>query len=502
MREYSETELVKSKEYKSLITDAEEAVRRFFPKTGGLGFGGMAGTSYPKKILKTVAGMIEEGKFEGRGYHVYGGGSTSDAFDSWIDKLNISKRYPLAASSPKLRTKANSRQFEVADIGLYEHSRWIRTGLYERLNGKMELAIVEASGITEEGHVIPPLSVDSAPSSIQMAENVIVEVNTRYGILSGLHDIYYLKKNNLTPISKPTDRIGTPYYDIPKSKIKAVVLSDEIDSENTHYRGVSPKAAKIANSILNTINSEIRNDPTLANDYFTLQPGAGPISSSLNERISEINADFYVWGEVVPSSWIINKGDNVMGISASVVYDLPGDRKYREVLLANLDEFSKDVILRPYEICNSPEMISRFSHITLQQAIEIDVFGGANISHIGNNIYGGIGGSVDHSRPAHLVILALPSTTGNGKVSRIVPFIFNLDIPHQDIDVIVTENGVADIRGLSPLRRVEQIINNCASDSFKDPLWDYYEHLKSVGGQQPMDIRYYMNLARDLGLEY
>lgn len=94
----------------------------------------------------------------------------------------------------------------------------------------------------------------------------------------------------------------------------------------------------------------------------------------------------------------------------------------------------------------------------------------------------GIGGSGDFARNARLAIFVTKSIAKGGNISSIVPFASHIDHTEHDVDVIVTEQGYADLRGLAPSERVELIIENCAHLMYRDQLRAYYEE-----GKQEVD---------------
>jgi acyl-CoA hydrolase len=85
----------------------------------------------------------------------------------------------------------------------------------------------------------------------------------------------------------------------------------------------------------------------------------------------------------------------------------------------------------------------------------------------------GIGGSGDFERNAFLSIFTCSSVAKGGMISAIVPFCSHVDHTEHDVNVIVTEQGVADLRGKSPIERAHAIIENCAHPDYKQLLWDY-----------------------------
>ena len=95
----------------------------------------------------------------------------------------------------------------------------------------------------------------------------------------------------------------------------------------------------------------------------------------------------------------------------------------------------------------------------------------------------GIGGSGDFARNARLAIFVTKSIAKGGNISSIVP-LFHMYHTEHDVDVIVTEQGYVDLRGLTR-ERVELIIENCAHPMYRDQLRAYYEEAKTRGGQTP-----------------
>ena len=141
-----------------------------------------------------------------------------------------------------------------------------------------------------------------------------------------------------------------------------------------------------------------------------------------------------------------------------------------------------------YKSPGAPDFVSTSYSATLQASYQVDLFGGANTSHIGRDAYNGVGGSPDFTRAARLVVLAMASTAAGGRYSRIVPLLSSSDIPRQDVDVLVTEQGHADLRGLSPRERAEKIIDRCSHPSFREGLSEYYRAAKEAGGHLPFSL--------------
>ena len=150
------------------------------------------------------------------------------------------------------------------------------------------------------------------------------------------------------------------------------------------------------------------------------------------------------------------------------------------------------MILRPQEISNHPELVRRLGCIAMNGLIEADIYGNVNSTHVmGSRIQNGIGGSGDFARNAYLSIFMTPSTAKNGAISAIVPMASHVDHINQDVQVIVTEHGLADVRGLDPKKKAALIIEKCAHPMYRDALREYFERAKksSFGGHTPHDLR-------------
>jgi acyl-CoA hydrolase len=476
---------IRSDDLLAKVLDPEDVVRRIIPRKGSIAFAGMANTSYPKVIPRALARYVEESgeRFD---LIVFSAGTCGIDHEESLAKIGIRRRYPFGAAAEITRKLVNMRSYEVADMWLYEYASWLRRGVFSRRFGKIDVAVIEITGFHNEDAVLG-LSVDAAPALVNSAEKVIVELSVVKPYLYGLHDIYEVKPGDIINIRGVLDRVGESVLKIPKSKLAAIVVSD-LEDQRGHYTPGGEIDRKVVENILDFLSQETTRDPNLKSEYFTLQPAAGPIASMLADKITELDVDFRIWGEVTSVRWVKHLGDKVKGASAAVIYTLPGEEKFREYLYENINEIKKHVVLRSYEVTNNPQIISRFIHVVIQQAIEVDIYGHVNVSHIERMVYGGVGGSGDHVRPSYLTIIALPSITSKG-FPRIVPIVSHVDIVEHDVDVIVTDQGWADLRGLSPVERAKIIIERCAHPSYKDLLWEYFEEvITRREGHQPVDF--------------
>ena len=149
-----------------------------------------------------------------------------------------------------------------------------------------------------------------------------------------------------------------------------------------------------------------------------------------------------------------------------------GQKRFYE----NIEKYKKKIMLRPEEISNNPEVVRRLGVIAMNTAIEADIYGNINSTLVnGTRMMNGIGGSGDFARNGYLTIFLTQSTAKNGDISSIVPMVSHVDHGQQVVDAIVTEQGVADLRGVCPRERAKLIINNCANPEYRPLLQDYYD---------------------------
>ncbi|MEO7200926.1 MAG: acetyl-CoA hydrolase/transferase C-terminal domain-containing protein, partial [Dokdonella sp.] len=138
--------------------------------------------------------------------------------------------------------------------------------------------------------------------------------------------------------------------------------------------------------------------------------------------------------------------------------------------------YRERIVLRPQEISNHPEIIRRLGCIAMNGMIEADIYGNVNSTHIaGSRIMNGIGGSGDFARNSYLSVFMSPSTAKDGAISAIVPMVSHVDHTEHDTMLVVTERGLADLRGLAPRQRAKQIIAHCAHPQYQPLLQDYFD---------------------------
>ncbi len=192
---------------------------------------------------------------------------------------------------------------------------------------------------------------------------------------------------------------------------------------------------------------------------------------------------FEMYTEVIQDAVIdlMKKGRCKFGSTSSITVS----NEVEEEIISNIDFFKEHLVIRPVEISNNPEVIRRLGVIAMNTALEADIFGNINSTHVtGTRMMNGIGGSGDFTRNAYVSIFSCPSITKEGKISNIVPMVSHVDHTEHSVDIIVTDQGIADLRGLDPVQRANVIIDNCAHPMYRELLRDYLK-LSTCGGQTP-----------------
>ncbi len=432
---------------------------------------GFTPSGYPKKVPPAIA---EKAKKSGQKYNLtlYTGASVGPEIDKiWSEVGILKKRLPYYTDE-LTRSKINGGETEYLDMHLSLSPQYVSYGFLP----KIDVAIIEAVAITEDGHIIPTIGVGNSPTFIKYADKVIVEINLKKSLeLEGLADIYMTENppnRQPIPICSPYDRIGTSYIECGLDKIAAIVITDEQDKTRP-LGDIDDTSKKISENILKFLKEEVKLE-RLPKNLLPLQSGVGSVANAVLYGLC--NSEFEnltCYTEVIQDSMLeLLRCGKAKVASTTAISPSP------EALERFDDEISffKDkIILRPQEISNNPEVARRIGVIAMNTALELDIYGNVNSTHImGTKMMNGIGGSGDFARSAAITIFSTSSIAKNGDISSIVPMVSHVDHTEHDTMIIVTEQGYADLRGLSPRERAIKIIENCAHPDYKDALLDYY----------------------------
>ncbi len=455
---------------RSKICSADDAAKLI--KDGmKVGASGFTPSGYPKAVPLALAERVKRG--ERIKIDLLTGASVGDELDGVLARVGaIKKRLPYQTDE-SIRQYINEGKGEYIDMHLSHAPQYVRYGYLE----KIDVAIVEAVAITEEGNIIPSTSVGNTPVFVERADKVIVEINTSQPLeLEGIHDIYSPENppnRKPIPILKPDDRIGTPYIPCSPDKIEAIVVTDIPD--NVRPLGeIDDIARKISGYLIDFLEAEVKAG-RLPQNLLPLQSGVGSVANAVLAGLMESKFEnLYCYTEVIQDSMLdlIDLQKVIIASGTSITPSEQGLIRFYN----NISRYKGRIILRPQEISNNPEVIRRLGVIAMNTALEVDIYGNVNSTHVmGSGMVNGIGGSGDFARNARLSIFTTSSTAKGKKISCIVPMVSHHDHTEHDVMIVVTEQGLADLRGSSPKERAIKIIENCAHPDYRDMLKEYFE---------------------------
>lgn len=458
---------------RSKIMSAEEAAA-LIPSGVNVGMSGFTGAGYPKAVPHALAARIIDRKLAGEKFRigVWTGASTAPELDGALAMVDgIELRLPYQ-SDPTLRKRINDGELEYLDIHLSHVAQHVWFGFL----GKLDIALVEVTAILEDGRLVPSSSVGNNKTWLDLADKVILEVNAwQPERLEGMHDIYYgtaLPPNRQpVPIVRADDRIGDLYYRCDPDKIIAIVETDAAD-RNTAFSPADDTSRRIAGHILEFLEHEVRKG-RIPRELLPLQSGVGNIANAVLQGLTHGQFEnLTAYTEVVQDGMLDLIAAGKMRMASATAFSLSPTGLDR--LLKNFDVYRDSILLRTQEISNHPEVIRRLGCLAMNGMIEADIYGNVNSTHVmGTRIQNGIGGSGDFARNAYLSFFMTPSQAKNGAISCIVPMVPHVDHTEHDVQIIVTEQGLADLRGLSPKQRAKVLIENCAHPDFRPALRDY-----------------------------
>jgi succinate CoA transferase len=439
-----------------------------------IGFSGFTPAGCPKEVPTAIAKRAETFHAEGKEFKIgmYTGASTGDSLDGALARANaILFRTPYQ-SNKDLRTALNAERAPYFDMHLSVLAQELRYGFMP----KPKFAIIEVCDITADGELVLTSGVGISPTIAELADCIIVELNHNHPKeLRGFHDLYQPldpPHRREIPVYKPSDRIGSAVLKVDPKKILCVVETERND-EVGGFSATDAVTDQIGANVASFLAAELKNGQIPA-EFLPIQSGVGNIANAVMASLGA-NPDippFEMYTEVIQDAVIelIREGNVKFASGCSLTVSNP----VLKSIYADLDFFRDKIVLRPSEISNNPEMARRLGLITINTALEADIFGNVNSTHVlGSKMMNGIGGSGDFTRNAYISIFTTPATAKGGKISSIVPMVSHVDQNEHSVNVIITEHGIADLRGKSPIQRAEEIIANCVAPEYKQMLTDY-----------------------------
>lgn len=449
---------------------------------------GFTAAGTPKVVTVALAERAARFHEEGKPFKInlFTGASTNDYADGALARANaIAFRTPYQGHGDS-RKGINSNDINYFDAHLSQLAQELRYGFY----GDIDVAIIEATEFNENGDVILGAGVGMSPTIAKMAKKVIIELSSYYkSSFRGLHDNYVPNDpphRREIPVYTPSDRIGSEVLHIDPAKIVGVVRSNASEGVSA-FTAPDAVSQKISENICNFLAAELRNGG-IPKEFLPIQSGVGNVANAVLYGLGE-NPDipkFQMYTEVIQDAvmTLMEQGKCTFASTCALTFSDEAMLKFVD----NLDFFRDKVLIRPGEVSNNPEVVRRLGLIAMNTALEADIFGNVNSTHVlGTKMMNGIGGSGDFCRNSYLSIFSCPSIQKGGKISAIVPMVSHVDHSEHSVKILATDQGVADLRGKDPRQRAEAIIENCVHPMYKEILWDYLR--LSKGGHTPASLK-------------
>ncbi|MBZ5496746.1 MAG: acetyl-CoA hydrolase [Acidobacteriia bacterium] len=469
---------IECKELLSKVVPVEEAVKHVSVH-GTIGISGFTKSGEPKVFMPALARHFAQHAPHAK-IGLFSGASLSDEVENPIAPF-LGRRGPYMSSSAS-RKLIHAGKMDFTDVHLSMFARNLLYGFY----GGLDVAVVEASRIRPDGSVVLSSSVGISTEALSMAKKIILEVNTAIPDYTGFHDIVLPAVHPRVcwpiPVINVKDRVGTPYVEIDKHKVVAIVESRQSDYP-VEFKQTQQIETKIAENVVDFLMH--------CRKWLSWQKRLPPIQSGVGNVANAIVGELYkspfqkirFWTEVFQDGMMryVEDDEKFDSASATAVSFSTQARKDFERLFTRCRD---KLVLRPMWLSNSAEIITRLFVIAMNTPLEFDIYGHVNSTHVdGSKVINGLGGSGDFFRNAYISIAHTPSIRRlkDGRtVSCVMPYVRHIDHTEHDIKCLCTEQGYAintEIR--SARRRAEDIIEKCAHPHFKPLLRDY---LRIAGG--------------------
>ncbi|MFB6171824.1 MAG: acetyl-CoA hydrolase/transferase C-terminal domain-containing protein [Haloarculaceae archaeon] len=459
-----------------------EAAAAEVPADATLVVSGFGSVGDPKEVPMALAESGRECSLT----YISGGSVGNDVESSLVESGQMARRYPYQ-SSTAARAAANEGR-------LAYHDRHVSRLADEVQFGQLadaDVAIVEAIAVGD-GWFVPSTSLGQTPAYVEAADALIVELNAAQPLaLQRVHDVYRPSpppNREPIPLTEPDERIGSARIGFDPGKLVGVVRTDQRDQPYV-FREPTEDDRAIAANLGGFLSREV-DETAVFEDRVNLQFGVGSLGNALMGELSDVefgDRDVAYYGEVIQDGLLDLLDAGMLTAASATTLALSAEGQDR--FFADVESYADDVVVRPADVSNAPEVVTRLGVIAVNSALEVDVYGHVNSTHVnGSRVINGLGGSGDFNRNALISVTALPSTAAGGDLSRIVPLAPHVDHTEHDVDVIVTERGVADLRGLSPRERARTVVEECAHPDFQPALRDYLDRAREQGGHVPHDL--------------
>ncbi len=463
----------------SKIIDADTAAS-FIEDDMVVGSSGFTKAGDSKAVLPAFAKLAAGGK---KKITLMTGASLGHDTDGKLAAAGaLKKRMPFQVDKV-LRQKINGGDVLFIDQHLSESAEL----LHNKNLPDVDIAIIEVAGIERDGSLIPTTSVGNSATFAALAKKIIIEVNTAVPTsIFGIHDIYQAEDyphRNVIPIVAAENKIGRRTIPCDPDKIVGIVITDIKDSP-ADIAEPDDKTSAIAKHILRFFEREVELGH-LTERLLPIQAGIGKVANAVLLGFKDSSFyDLTMFSEVLQDSTfdLIDAGKLSVASASSITVS---EECYSRVF-DNLQNYRDKIVLRPQNISNTPGLIRRLGIIAINTAIEFDMYGNVNSTHIsGSNIMNGIGGSGDFARNAYLSIFVAQAASKGNNISHVLPMVSHVDHTEHDVDILVTDVGLADLRGLAPRERAQVVIDNCVHPEYREQLQSYFDRAKERGGHTP-----------------
>ncbi len=302
-----------------------------------------------------------------------------------------------------------------------------------------DFALIQVSPPDADGNCSLGSSVDFVPLILSKSKTLIAEINEAMPHLPGSPTILLNSINYAVKTDHPLAGFAEPAVNEDQNAIGRLV-ADLVSDGATIETGIG----KLPTMVLKALGS--KND---------LGVHSGMVSDAMADLISS--------GVINGTRKNIDTGKVVTGVAL-------GSTRLHKFIRGR-----DDILFRPASYTHNPDILKQNdTFVAINSVIEIDLFGQINGETIGGKQVGGQGGLADFMKGAKLAkygrsIVVLPASAAKGTVSKIVPKLDVVTCPRSDVDYVVTEHGVADIRYKNPDDRTASLID-IAAPEFRDEL--------------------------------
>lgn len=310
----------------------------------------------------------------------------------------------------------------------------------------VDVAVVQVSPPNAEGYCSYGISCDYTKPAAEKATVVIAEMNDKMPFVRGDNQVHLSELDYIIPCSNDLPEIPSPQ--------------------------------------IGDVEKEIgRHCASLIEDGSTLQIGIGAIPEAVllflkDKKDLGIHTEMFSDGVVeLVKAGVVTGNRKTLHPKKIISTFLMGSRKLYDFVHDN-----PDVELYPVDYTNNPWVIGKNEKlVSINSCIEVDLMGQVASESFGLKQFSGVGGQVDYLRgvavsPGGKSIIAMSSTAAKGKISKIVPFLAEgaaITTSRNDLDYIVTEYGIAHLRGKTLKQRAESLIN-IAHPDFREALMEEF----------------------------